>query len=230
VVAPQSWVISTKNDVSALWGQCWHWEGDDSKCPPNFGWGPLDHGGCLWLANTGAAPEDMAARYVAGGQADDGDAGEAVVKREDRARPTKAPQAGPAKPPQPPPPPVSANAKVPQPPKTPPPASVRLQKKQRSGMAQAGDSLGITGLPARDPDELRQAVDQMLRDAMEDVGNVKDEKHKKVVKGPQTHDKNGKKRGGWYNRGQLICEAILSDNLDLARELAAKFYHGDGDY
>ena len=45
--------------------------------------------------------------------------------------------------------------------------------------------------------------------------------------GIQTHDSQGKKRGGWYNRCQLLMECVLGNETDLCIRMSEHFYHGD---
>ena len=42
----------------------------------------------------------------------------------------------------------------------------------------------------------------------------------------QTHDEKGRKRGGWYNRCQVVMECVLQDEYGLATELAAAYCNG----
>ena len=50
------------------------------------------------------------------------------------------------------------------------------------------------------------------------------------VTGVQVRDARGRKRGGWYNRYQLLAESVLSQNDKQATRMALHFYGGDGDF
>ncbi len=48
--------------------------------------------------------------------------------------------------------------------------------------------------------------------------------------GEQVRDARGRKRGGWYNRFQLLAESVLSQNDKQATRMALHFYGGAGDF
>ena len=99
----------------------------------------------------------------------------------------------------------------------------------------------------RSGDELRAAVDKAVQDACAadpaqgrglmttgtSIGGSpgSGQPTKKKLKGVQSHVvSTGKRRGGWFNRCQLVMEALLAGHQQVALDLADQFYTGDGDY
>ena len=104
---------------------------------------------------------------------------------------------------------------------------------------------------ARDSDELMHAVQKMIKDACanetqqkshrsqnrggshpQSMGNRDPTSGGKVgpmrnVRGVQTRDAKGRKRGGWYNRCQLVMEAVLAQEFGMAQTLSEYFFNGD---
>ena len=90
----------------------------------------------------------------------------------------------------------------------------------------------------RDTSQLVEAIDKMVSDACVEAAKPKSEvqsakpkakRAKKEMQGVQTHDARGKKRGGWYNRCQLMMECFLTEHDELAMRLCEQFFHGNCD-